>query len=73
MAAQTTVPWWRAISPATAAEPGVTGQQLEMFLRAMARGQHQFVAPLIASPVAARDLAYMLTGQAGEASVVASL
>jgi hypothetical protein len=55
------------------AEPGVTGQQLEMFLRAMARGQHQFVAPLIASPVAARDLAYMLTGQAGEASVVASL
>ncbi len=56
-----------------AAEPDVTGQQLEMFARAMAKKRHPFVASLIASPVPTKELSYLLLGTASEASVVASL
>lgn len=59
--------------PLNTAEPGVTGQQLEMFLRTMAALRQDFIAPLIATPQAPREAARQLAGIAAEASVVASV
>jgi len=55
------------------AEPGVTGQQIEMFLRPLVNQQVEFVAPLLASPVDTAILTQCLSRIADEASVVASL
>lgn len=54
-------------------EPGVTGQQLEMFLRGMAAQREEFVATLIASRISTTELSQWLMGLADEASVMASL
>ncbi len=60
------------------AEPGVTGQQIEMFLRPLVNQQVEFVAPLLASPVDTAVLTQCLSRLADDASrtrasVVASL